>query len=186
MKKINKAISSEDEILEASNEINDNPDEFFEDFELEILEAEDEILEAEDEPNETTDIFDISRSDQFEKLDTYYLNTIREDKRDHSFLGCFKFKVDKAGTLLGFLNDLRHLENPLQVKDYLINFYRTKNSSADSPFNILNKGQNITSRFFGLKTTTIELIDDLARSFNIDLKAIENEIPYEQALNLDC
>jgi hypothetical protein len=146
------------------------------------ISAEVELFEASEvEPNEVGGIED---SEQFKTLKEYYLNTIRRDTRDHFFL-CYDLKVNKASTLVDFLGDLLQFKSQDEVKDYLINFYRSKNSAADSAYNILNRGQNITSRFFGLKTTTIELIDDLARSLKIDLKAIESEESNEQDLNFD-
>jgi hypothetical protein len=119
-------------------------------------------------------------SSAFKGLENYLNLVLNEDERDHSFF-CFDFREDrKVNVLNQFITDLKSRSNMVEVKDFLVKFYSGKgkvysiddNKTWDnSPFEILNTGQNITTRFFsllGAQTTTIDLIDKLAKSIGFD------------------
>ncbi|MBA2709057.1 MAG: hypothetical protein H0U57_00470 [Tatlockia sp.] len=123
-------------------------------------------------------------SSAFKALDDYLNLVLNEDERDHSFFfGCFDFSEErKVNVLNQFITDLKSLSNMTEVRQYLVDFYKGKGKiySTDhktwdrSPFEILNTGQNITTRFFSffgidtVQSTTINLIDKLAKSIGYD------------------
>lgn len=85
--------------------------------------------------------------------------------RSHSyFCGAFslraKGKADKLGQFIEALEDCTTGE---ELAEQMTALYAQKhqNDNRDSLYEILNKGQNFTTRFFSLKTTTISLLDKI-------------------------
>lgn len=110
----------------------------------------------------------------FKDLESYYEQTLKDDRRSHSyFCGLFSLKVEKAEVLRDLINNLKVQKSMGGVKEVLDDFYAGKGkvyeeSGKDTDYEILNKGQNITTRLFGLKTTTIDKIDNLYRLVTLD------------------
>lgn len=118
-------------------------------------------------------------SEPFKKLQKYKDSILTTDLRSHSyFCGLIDLKVEKASVLKTFLDDLDSARTMSEVQQTINEFYRGKdgsNNNQPTPYQILNTGQNITTRFFGafgMRTTTISLIDDLVSS--IDASADQN------------
>jgi hypothetical protein len=118
-------------------------------------------------------------------LKIYRDKVLAEDSRDHSF-GCIDLQEErKADVLDQFIVDLTALSSMDEVKDFLREFYSEKGKVISigkqktwdrSRFDILNTGQNITTRLFsvfGKQTTTINLIDKLAASIGFDPQVTE-------------
>ncbi|MBA3537109.1 MAG: hypothetical protein H0T84_10950 [Tatlockia sp.] len=130
-------------------------------------------------------------SQAFRALDNHLNLVLNEDERDHSFFCFGDFREErKVNVLNQFLTDLKSRSNMVEVKEFLVDFYSKKGKiiSNDSktwdlsPFEILNTGQNITTRFFsifGMETTTIDLIKKLATSigYNPDVTEEMNSRP---------
>jgi len=114
-----------------------------------------------------------------------YQNFLTTDPRSHSyFFGAIDLKVEKAEALNGLINGLKRCEKEEQIKAVLKKFYETKDvtyeDGTESLYSILNKGQNITTRalgFFGMRTTTIELIDKLAAQYGLGNDAKNQQAP---------
>lgn len=132
-------------------------------------------------------------SAEFKALQVYLKNTLTDDSRSHSYLcGLIDFSEKrKAEVLHQFLTDIESQPSMEKVKEFLAEFYSEQNMAistdgrqtwSNSRFDILNTGQNITTRFFsvfGKQTTTINLIDNLAASIGFDpyLTAEINQSP---------
>ncbi|MBA3537110.1 MAG: hypothetical protein H0T84_10955 [Tatlockia sp.] len=112
----------------------------------------------------------------FKNLEDYLHQVLNEDERDHSFLCFGDFSEPKKLNVLNlFITDLKSMRTKKELTDFLEEFYSqkgqtqpfTKETGSRSRYDILNTGQNITTRFFscfGLQTTTIDLIDSLRKS----------------------
>lgn len=124
-------------------------------------------------------------SKAFYALNDHLNLVLNEDDRDHSFLGCFDFREERKVTVLNqFITDLKSRRDMNEVRQFLVEFYQGKGKALSSDnktwnksaFEILNTGQNITTRFFsdfGIQTTTINLIDKLAQSIGFDPQVTE-------------
>ncbi|QDP72247.1 hypothetical protein FOG18_06580 [Legionella israelensis] len=129
------------------------------------------LLFGEDKNSEVLDFLD---SKEFKALNDYYQQTLLHDNRSHSYLcGLFSLKVEKASVLKDLIDNLTEQKTMDGIKDVLNEFYRGKGmqlkTGGETDYEILNKGQNITTRVFGhfgLKTTTIEKIDNLDKLAN--------------------
>ncbi len=116
----------------------------------------------------TTKVLD--RSPQLGALKGYY-EYLLKDCRSHTFFFCIDFREKrKAGVLRQFIQDFENSGNKVQ---FLANFYGEK-GVKNSRYEILNTGQNITSWLFGLKTTTIDKIDELVLSLGLNPQKAEN------------
>ena len=116
---------------------------------------------------------DFVDSEAFKKLKKYQTNILTTDLREHSYLcGLLDLKVDKASVLKKLIDDFETATTMCEIHQKLNNFYRGKvpiNTEQLTPYQILNSGQNITTRFFGffgMRTTTISLIDELVASLD--------------------
>jgi hypothetical protein len=106
-------------------------------------------------------------STELKNLQNYLETVLRNDQRSHKFFFCIDLSVNKVPALSQLLLELNSQASLDEVKITLEKFYLEK----DSLFNTLNTGQNITTRVFswlGMQTTTIDLIDALARSIGMD------------------
>ncbi|KTD14279.1 Uncharacterised protein [Legionella israelensis] len=120
------------------------------------------------------EVLDFLESKQFKALNDYYQQTLLHDNRSHSYLcGLFSLKVEKASVLKDLIDNLTKQKTMDGIKDVLNEFYQGKGmqlkTGGETDYEILNKGQNITTRVFGhfgLKTTTIEKIDNLDKLAN--------------------
>ncbi|ARG99213.1 hypothetical protein [Legionella micdadei] len=132
----------------------------------------------EEEILQEQDVGDFLDSQEFGKLKEYLERTLRHDDRSHSYLcGLINLSVNKIAPLERLIMALESQSTVEGIKNVLQNFYSSKNHAishdgektwGESDYDILNKGQNITTRFFGLRTTTISLIDDLAKSIGFN------------------
>ncbi|MBA2655864.1 MAG: hypothetical protein H0U70_02650 [Tatlockia sp.] len=112
----------------------------------------------------------LSESPQLNALITYHDLVLLKDKRSHSFFCCIDFSEErKAGVLRQFIQDFESSNNKLQ---FLTKFYK-ENGIKNSRYEILNTGQNITSRVFGIQTTTLDKIDALAQSIGFDTLKVD-------------
>ncbi|CDZ75857.1 hypothetical protein BN59_00116 [Legionella massiliensis] len=121
-------------------------------------------------------------SAEYNALQVYLKTTLTEDSRSHSyFCGLIDLSEKRKATVLHqFLVDITSLKDMDEVKNFLTEFYSEKHKAistdnrktwGSSRFDILNTGQNMTTRFFsilGKQTTTINLIDSLAASIGFD------------------
>ncbi|MBA2650892.1 MAG: hypothetical protein H0U73_01280 [Tatlockia sp.] len=113
----------------------------------------------------------------FKELQTYLMDVLHKDTRSHSYWCFGDYSVKKAGVLNQFLTDFVSLHNVTQMKEFLIQFYSERgNTKLQTRVDILSKGQNITSRIFGIPTTTMEKIEKLALSIGVDPKKIEKVV----------
>lgn len=142
-----------------------------------------------DDSNDSTSDFKTTKakkfleSAEFVALKTYLSETLTHDSRNHSFF-CMDLRVNNKALVLREL--IEQLESKVDITGMvttLDEFYRGKGckivsedgTSIDSPYETLNKGQNITTRMFsrfGMRTTTITLLDDLRASLDIENKLI--------------
>lgn len=98
-------------------------------------------------------------SPAFQRLKTYYSQSLVNDTRDHSFLG-LSLRVEKAPVLKVFLDRLETAQTMVEVHQVFTDFYRRKQGA----YAMLNAGQNITTRLLnalGMRSTTVYLIDEL-------------------------
>lgn len=112
-------------------------------------------------------------SEAFKRLKKYQNEVLSIDIRSHSYLcGLLEFRVDKASVLKEFIDGLETATSMLEIRKKIHQFYIGRDSltyNNPTPYQILNTGQNITTRFFsilGMRTTTISLIDELVTSMN--------------------
>lgn len=105
-------------------------------------------------------------SEPFQSLVRYRQQRLVGDFRDHSYLcGLVNLKVAKSDVLKAFLDKLEYATTMREVNAIFNDFYQGKNEFRDA-YKTLNMGQNITTRLFssfGVKTTTVTLIDELAK-----------------------
>jgi|GEM_PF-6911917 len=113
---------------------------------------------------------DVQRA--IEKLSDH-LDILQNDTRDHTyFCGLTNLQVhDKAPALRQFIDGFTNAYNNSseEGRNYLDQFYNKElmlvnSNPAQSLYDIVSKGQNITTRFlsfFSFRTTTLELIDNL-------------------------
>ena len=117
----------------------------------------------------------------------HYRNTVlRNDQRSHTFFFCIPLGVNKVPALSDLILELQSEDSLAGVKHILQKFYVGKDaitinngSKGKSRFDILNTGQNITTRVFsllGMQTDTIRLINALARSVGVDPDNKEHEL----------
>ncbi|MDP1602175.1 MAG: hypothetical protein Q8M03_02835 [Legionella sp.] len=129
-------------------------------------------------------------SEQFGALEKYQTDVLTNDKRSHKYLCYFDLSERrKADILNDLLTNLSRQQTMSGIKKVLENFYDGKNQQMrhkdspefdKSPYEILNLGQNITTRFFnrlGMRSTTITLLDDLAATVGMGNKAVAVKTP---------
>lgn len=103
---------------------------------------------------------------EFKNLKHYQENVLTDDTRSHWFFN-IDLTVNKAPLLKEFITNIENSQNMKQVKGHITKFYSgmgTENSNYD----ILNRGQNITTRFFnlfGMQSTTVGLINEISKPF---------------------
>ncbi|QRN02750.1 hypothetical protein GH742_02030 [Legionella sp. MW5194] len=125
--------------------------------------------EAEVDPK----VAEFGMSKELEDLKSYQLFLIN-DPRTHA---C---RVEKAETLNRLIQQLESQKTIEGIKGVLTEFYDgegmvDKETKKDSAYEILNKGQGLTTRFLGFfntnsHTTTLKLIDSLAKTVGVGHK----------------
>jgi hypothetical protein len=131
------------------------------------------------------EVTEFLNSPAFKNLEDYLHQVLNEDERDHNYfcLGDFS-EPKKLNVLNQFITDLKSMRTKKDLTEFIEEFYNqksqaqpfTKETGSRSRYDILNTGQNITTRFFscfGLQTTTIDLIDSLAESI---MKKADNPV----------
>lgn len=129
-----------------------------------------------------------------------YAKFLKNDKRSHTYLfGLVDLsEKNKGDTLQELLQSIKNaantqptyrnsIETPMdKVNQILTEFfggkgrYFTDDKTADNrtPYEILNSGQNITTRFFapmGMETSTIKKINALADSIGFDYRSVKTQ-----------
>ncbi|MBA2709056.1 MAG: hypothetical protein H0U57_00465 [Tatlockia sp.] len=135
--------------------------------------------------DESIKVKKILNSQPFKNLEDYLSQVLNEDERDHSYccLGDFS-EPKKLSVLNQLLIDLKSMQTRADLTQFLVDFYSEKGHAQPlntttgnrSRYDILNTGQNITTRFlsfFGMQATTIDLIDKLALSVGLDAKKMQ-------------
>jgi hypothetical protein len=133
-------------------------------------------------PNRSLEVESFLASEKFGQLKSYQ-KFLSIDERNHRFF-CFDLSVkQKAQVLQKMIDSIEGQSTMVGVKKVLSEFYEGRHcqisydggiSYQKSPYEILNTGQNITTRLlsdFGLKTNCINRLDavnDLAKSYRID------------------
>jgi hypothetical protein len=130
------------------------------------------------------EVLQFLNSEQFEALKKYQAEVLTDDKRSHQYLCYFNLSERRKANVLNDLLTQLESQNTMEgIKKVLTNFYEGKNQqmrhkdSAEfdkSPYEILNLGQNITTRFFnrfGMRSTTITLLDALAATVGLGNRA---------------
>lgn len=129
-----------------------------------------------------SEITTMLNSEPFKELDNYLHQVLNEDERDHRYfcLGDYS-EPKKLAVLNQLVTDLKSMQTKDELIQFLTDFYSQKGvaqpytpeTGRRSRYDILNTGQNLTTyyfSFFGVQTTTIDLIDKLALSVNFDFK----------------
>lgn len=128
---------------------------------------------------ETIKLRAFQESPELKALEDYRDQVLKNDQRSHTyFCGCVDLSVNKIPTLNNLISELKNQPCLDDVKYVLQKFYLGKNAVVNnngvkgkSNFDILNTGQNITTRFFSLfglmETDTISLINALALSVGV-------------------
>ena len=105
-------------------------------------------------------------SKAFKNLKHYQENVLTQDTRSHWFFN-IDLTVKKAPLLLDFITRIENSQNMKQVKGHIARFYGGM-GTEESEYDILNRGQNITTRFFnllGMQSTTVGLINEISKPF---------------------
>lgn len=92
-----------------------------------------------------------------------YKNFLKTDDRSHTYFCCIDLSVDKVPTFESLIEDLEACQSMKDLSTCLSDFYNGEGLEGSS-YEILNKGQNITTLFFsgcGAVTTSIQKINDL-------------------------
>ena len=115
-----------------------------------------------DSVSNSNDVRELLESEQFRVIEAY-ANILKNDKRTHTFF-CINLRVkDKFNELEKFINEIKSAQTLTELQEKLKQFYH---GAQRSNYEILNTGQNITTRLFKLKTTTIEKIDAFNKLVN--------------------
>jgi len=117
----------------------------------------------------SNDIEGIKNSPEFIAIKTY-LDTLEQDTSHHISLGKNYKDTDKTRVVLNeLINKLSACTDVTMFKETLNKFYNPEHKEADkeTPYEILNKSQKVTTRLLHLRTTTIDLIDKLAAPFEL-------------------
>jgi hypothetical protein len=110
--------------------------------------------------------FCISRA--FQELENY-LQFLQDDTRDHTFFCCINLKEDrKVAALQALISSIKSANSMKKIREILTEFYEEagKSVSTDngvtyhrSHYEIVNTGQNIFTKVFGKRTTSLEKVD---------------------------
>ncbi|KTC87896.1 MULTISPECIES: hypothetical protein [Legionella] len=134
-------------------------------------------LDSDDEFLQEEVVGDFLDSPEIGKLKEY-LEYLRNDPRDHSFLCCVDLRVNKVKPLEDLIKKLEGQQTKEQLIEVLQEFYAGKNKIIEndqgtwtkSDYEVLNTGQGWFTRLFSplVRTTTISLIDNFAISLGFD------------------